>query len=107
MRHGCASSGKDAQLAWIGTLDETGTEQDLTVHPLYFSLQDVLHAAITTKIQHRDHNAHNIAAHANPGATHKHDDRLVVKKASAREESSNAGIFILMIALLINLNAPQ
>ncbi|CAB3638886.1 hypothetical protein LMG26685_01825 [Achromobacter mucicolens] len=84
-RHGWASSWKDAQLAWIRTLDEGVTEPTLTEHALYFSLQDVRPAAITTKIQNRDHDAYDFAAHANPATTHKHYDRRLVKKASATE----------------------
>ncbi|UDG78615.1 hypothetical protein H4P35_18755 [Achromobacter sp. 77] len=84
-RHGWASSWKDAQLAWIRSFDESVTEKKLTKHPLYFNLQDVRPAAITTKIQNRDHDAYDFAAHANPATTHKHYDRRIVKKASATE----------------------
>lgn len=84
-RHGRASSLKDAELAWIRTLDEAVTEKTLTDHALYLTLEDVRPAAITTKIQNRDDDAYDFAARANPATTHKHYDRRVVKKASATE----------------------
>ncbi|UAN04963.1 hypothetical protein [Achromobacter mucicolens] len=84
-RHRWASSWKEAQLAWIKSVDEAVTEKSLTDHPLYFNLQVVRPAAITTKIQNGDHGAYDFAAHANPATTHKHYDRRVVKKASATE----------------------
>jgi len=67
------------------SIHEAVTEKTLTKHRLYFNLQDVRPAAITTKIQNRDHEAYDFAAHANPATTHKHYDRRVVKKASATE----------------------
>jgi integrase len=58
---------------------------DLTMHPAYFSLQNVRPAAITTKLRNRDADAYDFAAHANPSTTHTHYDRRKVKKASATE----------------------
>lgn len=84
-RHGWASSWKDAQLAWIRTVDEEVKEKTLTAHPLYFTLQDIRPAAITTKIANRDHDAYDFAAHADPSTTHKHYDRRLVKRATATE----------------------
>lgn len=56
----------------------------LTDHAAYFSMLDIRPAAITTKLQNRDEDAYDFAAHANP-ATHKHYDRRKVKSASATE----------------------
>lgn len=84
-RHGWASSWKDAQFAWIKTVDEAVNEKTLTAHSLYFNLQDIRPAAITTKIGNRDGDAYDFAAHANPATTHKHYDRRVVKRATATE----------------------
>lgn len=84
-RHGWASSWKDAQFAWIKTVDEAVDEKTLTAHQLYFNLQDIRPAAITTKIGNRDGDAYDFAAHANPATTHKHYDRRVVKRATATE----------------------
>lgn len=84
-RHGWASSWKDAQLAWIRTVDKTVKEKTLTAHRLYFNLQHIRPAAITMKIVNRDEDAYDFAAHANPATTHKHYDRRVVKRATATE----------------------
>ncbi|OTP79430.1 hypothetical protein [Caballeronia sordidicola] len=57
----------------------------LVDHPAYFSMLDIRPAAITTKLQNRDEDAYDFAAHANPATTHKHYDRRKVKSASATE----------------------
>ncbi|EHK65927.1 hypothetical protein KYC_12398 [Achromobacter arsenitoxydans SY8] len=72
-------------MAWFLTVDETVNEKTLTAYPLYFNLQHIRPAAITTKIANRNEDAYDFAAHANPATTHKHCDRRVVKKASATE----------------------
>jgi integrase len=57
----------------------------LVDHPAYFSMLDVRPAAITTKLENREADAYDFAAHANPSTTHKHYDRRKVKAASATE----------------------
>ncbi|WP_321953161.1 hypothetical protein [Paraburkholderia bannensis] len=57
----------------------------LVDHPAYFALSDVRPAAITAKLESRDVDAYDFAAHANPATTHKHYDRRKVKRASATE----------------------
>lgn len=84
-RWGWASTWKDAILAWIQTYDQTVSEKNLTAHPMYFNLQDIRPAAITSKLQKRDVDAYDFAAHANPATTHRHYDRRRVKRASATE----------------------
>ncbi len=87
------SSWKDAQLAWIKSVDKAVTEKSLTDHPLYFNLQDVRPAAITTKIQNRDHDAYDFAAHANPATTHKNYDRRVVKRPLRQSKVLTSAFF--------------
>ncbi|MDR5764998.1 hypothetical protein [Caballeronia sp. LZ028] len=62
-----------------------GIELHLTDHAEYFSMLDIRPAAITAKLESRDADAYDFAAHANPGTTHRHYDRRKVKKASATE----------------------
>lgn len=84
-RWGWASSWKDAMLAWIKPHDDEVSEKTLTSHPMYFNLQDIRPAAITSKLAKRDADAYDFAAHANPATTHRHYDRRRVKRASATE----------------------
>lgn len=84
-RWGWASSWKDAMQAWISTYDDKVEESTLTSHPMYFNLQDIRPAAITAKLQNRDADAYDFAAHANPATTHRHYDRRRIKTASATE----------------------
>lgn len=84
-RWGWASSWKDAMLAWIKQIDPAVTEKTLTSHKMYFNLQDIRPAAITSKLAKRDADAYDFAAHANPATTHRHYDRRRVKRATATE----------------------
>ena len=84
-RHGWASSWKDAMLAWIKTRDTSVTERSLTMHFLYFNLQDIRPTAITQKLPNRDKDAYDFAAHVNPATTHQHYDQRVTKTAEATE----------------------
>lgn len=79
-RSGWGSVWQDAMKAWIGC-----EEKDLVEHPQYFSLLDVRPAAITKKLERRDEDAYDFAAHANKATTHAHYDRRKIKKASATE----------------------
>jgi integrase len=60
-------------------------ELQLTNHPAYFSMLDIRPAAITMKLENRDDDAYDFAAHANPGTTHRHYDRRKAKAARATE----------------------
>jgi hypothetical protein len=60
-------------------------EFNLVDHPLYFALQDVRPAAITSKLRSRHVDAYDFAAHANPSTTHRHYDRRTEKRAKATE----------------------
>ncbi|MGX9694575.1 hypothetical protein ACTJNK_29840 [Achromobacter anxifer] len=84
-RWGWASSWKDALLAWIKQHDAEVTEKTLTNHRMYFNLQEIRPAAITSKLAKRDADAYDFAAHANPATTHRHYDRRRIKRASATE----------------------
>lgn len=84
-RWGWASSWKDAMLAWIKQSDPTVNAKTLTSHKLYFNLQDIRPAAITSKLAKRDADAYDFAAHANPATTHRHYDRRRIKRATATE----------------------
>jgi integrase len=85
----------DAMFAWIATKDavvqaaagngDAIKALNLTKHPLYFTLNDCRPTAITVKMERRDTDVYDFAAHANPATTHKHYDRRRVKKASATE----------------------
>jgi hypothetical protein len=86
-RHGAAYSKsgwgsvwQDAMLAYIECKPE-----ELVDHELYFSLLDVRPAAITKKIENREADAYDFAAHTNTATTHAHYDRRRIKKASATE----------------------
>ncbi|KVV22355.1 hypothetical protein WK80_22480 [Burkholderia multivorans] len=57
----------------------------LTDHPDYFAMSDVRPAAITSKLERRDADAYDFAAHANPSTTHRNYDRRKVKAANATE----------------------
>jgi hypothetical protein len=106
-KSGWASVWQDAMYAFIGAKDPViareweekkareaaqrkGKKSDkvrllLTEHSDYFSMLDIRPAAITTKLENRDADAYDFAAHASPSTTHKHYDRRKVKKASATE----------------------
>lgn len=60
-------------------------ELQITRHAAYFSMLDVRPAAITTKLENRDADAFDFAAHANPGTTLRHYDRRKTKSANATE----------------------
>lgn len=79
-RSGWGSVWQDAMLAYLGC-----DPKELTAHPMYFSLLDVRPAAITKKIEKRDADAYDFAAHANKATTHAHYDRRRIKKARATE----------------------
>ncbi|WP_152968018.1 MULTISPECIES: hypothetical protein [unclassified Achromobacter] len=72
-------------LAWIKPHGDEVSERTLTSQPMYFNLQDVRPAAITSKLARRDADAYDFAAHANPATTHRHYDRRRIKRASATE----------------------
>ena len=76
---------QDTMLAWIGSMDIAINAKDLVEHSMYFSLQDIRPAAITTKLRNRNTDAYDFAAHANPSTTHKNYDRRKEKKASTTE----------------------
>ncbi|MEJ0004401.1 MAG: hypothetical protein WDN30_14255 [Pararobbsia sp.] len=57
----------------------------ITEHPLYFALNDGRPTAITAKMDRRDVDVYDFAAHANPATTHKHYDRRRVRRAAATE----------------------
>lgn len=106
-KSGWTSVWQDAMYAYIGAFDpaverefdakrkreaaqrrgETAHDVELKLvgHPAYFALSDVRPAAITAKLESRDADAYDFAAHANPTTTHKHYDRRKVKRASATE----------------------
>lgn len=93
--------------AWIGAQDETIAQESIarkareaakrkgidvaavpnliTGHSLYFALNDGRPTAITTKMERRDEDVYDFAAHANPATTHKHYDRRRERKAAATE----------------------
>lgn len=52
--------------AWIKPHDDEACEKTLTSHPMYFNLQDIRPAAITSKLAKHDADACDFAAHANP-----------------------------------------
>ncbi|WP_432785064.1 hypothetical protein [Oligella sp. MSHR50489EDL] len=58
-------------------------ESDLVNHPEYFSLQDIRPASITEKLEYRDDDAYDFAAHSNPSTTRKHYDRRKINRANA------------------------
>ncbi|CAD6536071.1 hypothetical protein LMG27952_03103 [Paraburkholderia hiiakae] len=106
-KSGWTSVWQDAMYAYIGEFDPAiarefeakckreaaqrrGEKADdvalkLVEHPAYFALSDVRPAAITAKLEARDADAYDFAAHANPSTTHKHYDRRKVRRASATE----------------------
>lgn len=106
-KSGWASVWQDAMYAYIGEFDpaiarefeakrkreaaqrrgEKAEDVELTLieHSAYFALSDVRPAAITAKLENRDADAYDFAAHANPSTTHKHYDRRKIKRASATE----------------------
>jgi hypothetical protein len=79
-RSGWGSVWQDAMLAYLGCKPE-----ELVNHPMYFSLLDVRPAAITKKIEKREADAYDFAAHANKATTHAHYDRRKMKRATATE----------------------
>jgi hypothetical protein len=112
-RSGCGSVWHDVMFEWIATHDREAAaalhvkkkweaaykaaydkgeaaerplqEFNLVDHPLYFALQDVRPAAITSKLRARHEDAYDFAAHANPSTTHRHYDRRTEKRARATE----------------------
>ena len=62
-----------------------GMDLQLTKHPAYFSMLDIRPTAITAKLQNRDEDAYDFAAHSDPSTTHRHYDRRKVKAARATE----------------------
>ena len=62
-----------------------GVDLQLTRHPAYFAISDIRPTAITAKLENRDDDAYDFAAHSNPGTTHRHYDRRKVKAAKATE----------------------
>ena len=62
-----------------------GMDLQLTRHPAYFAISDIRPTAITAKLENRDDDAYDFAAHSNPGTTHRHYDRRKVKAAKATE----------------------
>lgn len=113
-RSGWGSVWQDAMFAWIASFDKDAADalkksraRDaaykaaydkkqqlpppvkldfvLVEHPMYFALSDTRPAAITKKLQTRETDAYDFAAHANPNTTHKHYDRRRVKRAKATE----------------------
>jgi integrase len=60
-------------------------ELQLTKHAAYFSLLDIRPTAISAKLDNRDDDAYDFAAHANPSTTHRHYDRRKAKAARATE----------------------
>lgn len=96
-RKGQACSGwgsvwQDAQFAWIASFDEAVRAEwnDLekraayliTGHREYFTLNDGRPVAITEKLERREADVFDFAAHADPGTTMRHYDRRRVRKAS-------------------------
>lgn len=94
-KSGWGSVWHDAQFAWIASFDDAARAAHgdpakesafgLVNHPAYFSLSDGRPAAITIKLDRRDGDAYDFAAHANPATTHTHYDRRRVKRAAATE----------------------
>jgi len=82
---GLTSTWQEVMLAYIAKFDPAVTEQTLTKHPEYFSLMDIRPTAITTKLENRDEDAYDFAAHANPATTHNDYDRRKVRRATATE----------------------
>ncbi len=69
-KSGWGSVWQDAMAAWGGE---------------YFTLNDGRPTAITKKIERRDVDVYDFAAHSNPSTTHKYYDRRRVKRAAATE----------------------
>lgn len=111
-RSGWGSSWADAMFEWIASYDpdvarhlaskkqweaeyrssrKKGAESGkfegykITSHPDYFSVQNIRPSAITAKLQNRDADAYDFAAHKNPATTHKHYDNRMEKRAKATE----------------------
>jgi len=106
-KSGWTSVWQDAMYAYIGATDAAIADEfeakrqreaaqrrgekaadvvlSLVDHPAYFALSDVRPAAITAKLDNRDADAYDFAAHANPATTHKHYDRRKIKRAAATE----------------------
>jgi hypothetical protein len=107
-RSGWGSVWLDAMYAWIGAQDPEIARESIarkareaakrkgnvvgdaapnliTKHPLYFALNDGRPTAITAKMERRDEDVYDFAAHANPATTHKSYDRRRVRKAAATE----------------------
>lgn len=79
-RSGWGSVWQDAMSAYLGETPET-----VSKNGRYYALQDIRPAAITSKIDRRDEDAYDFAAHANKATTHQFYDRRKIKKASATE----------------------
>ncbi|CAG9193953.1 conserved hypothetical protein [Paraburkholderia caribensis] len=111
-KSGWSSVWQDAMYAYIGSFDpEIATEYQakklheaaqrianrinrpmrgamelmLTEHREYFALSDIRPTAITAKLDKRDDDAYDFAAHANPATTHRNYDRRKMKVAKATE----------------------
>lgn len=91
-RSGWGSVWQDAQFAWIATFDPAvRAEWDdlkrraaylISGHSAYFTLNDGRPVAITEKLERREADVFDFAAHADPGTTMRHYDRRRVRKAS-------------------------
>ncbi|VVE45975.1 hypothetical protein [Pandoraea cepalis] len=91
-RSGWGSVWQDAQFAWIASFDravraewedlERRAAYLITGHSAYFTLNDGRPVAITEKLERREADVFDFAAHADPGTTMRHYDRRRVKKAS-------------------------
>ncbi len=83
-RSGWGSVWQDAMQAWIKTEAEKVNQPENQIREtLYFTLNDGRPTAITKKLERRDADVYDFAAHANPTTTHKHYDRRQVKRAAA------------------------
>jgi integrase len=84
-KSGLFSTWQDVMLDYVRSLDAGVTADKLVEHRDYYSPLDIRPAAITAKLESRDADAYDFAAHANPATTHRHYDRRKVKKAKATE----------------------
>ncbi len=83
-RTGWASIWQDAMRDWINSeAPRMGLPEDQAREALYFTLGDGCTTAITKKLERRDGDVYDFAAHTNPTTTHRHYDHRQVKKAAA------------------------